>query len=272
MEQQIYKRLAKHLDNLPGGFPPTESGVEMRILKRLFTPEEAKLAFYLTLLPEEPRVVARRAGIPRDETAKRLEEMAKKGLILRQEQETGPVRYLAAQYVVGIWEYHVNDLDKEFIQDMNEYLPALSEQVWKVPQMRTIPVGRSVTPELKVLPHEMAEEVVRAQKKFWVGPCICRREHNMMGKGCDKREESCLGFGTAVHYLKRNGMGREIDLQETLDILKWADEAGLVLQPANAKDALWICLCCGCCCQVLKMFQASGQAGRNGGQPFFCIV
>lgn len=75
MEQEIYRRLARHLDNLPGGFPPTESGVELRILKRLFTPEEAKLAIYLTLLPEEPRVVARRAGIPREETARRLEEM-----------------------------------------------------------------------------------------------------------------------------------------------------------------------------------------------------
>jgi len=238
MEQQVYKRLAEHLDNLPGGFPSTESGVEMRILRRLFTPEEAKLALYLTLLPEEPRVVARRAGLPRDETAKRLEEMAKRGLILREERERGPMRYMAAQYLVGIWEYHVNDLDKELIQDMNEYLPVLSEQAWKIPQLRTIPVGRSVTAELKALPYEIAEELVRAQKKFSVGPCICRREHTMMGKGCDKREESCLGFGMAVDYLKRNGVGREIDLQETVDILKWADKAGLVLQPANAKDAL----------------------------------
>ncbi|MGO9311614.1 MAG: 4Fe-4S binding protein [Syntrophobacteraceae bacterium] len=269
MEEEIYKKLATHLDNLPGGFPPTESGVELRILKRLFTPQEAKLALYLTLLPEEPRVVARRAGMLRDETAERLEQMAKKGLILREERGTSPMRYLAAQYLVGIWEYHVNDLDKELIRDMNEYLPALSEQVWKIPQMRTIPVGRSVTPELKVLPYEMAEELVRAQKKFSVGPCICRREHNMMGKGCDKPEESCLGFGMAVDYRKRSGVGREINLQETLDILKWADKAGLVLQPANAKDALWICLCCGCCCQVLKSFKRQAKPASMASSPFF---
>ena len=83
MEQEIYSRLAKHLDNLPGGFPPTESGVELRILKRLFTPEEAELAVYLTLIPEETQVIAGRAGSPPDETARRLEETAKKGLILR---------------------------------------------------------------------------------------------------------------------------------------------------------------------------------------------
>ena len=269
MEEEIYKKLAQHLDNLPGGFPPTESGVEQRILKRLFTPQEAKLALYLTLLPEEPRVVAHRAGMPRDEAAERLEEMAKKGLILREERATGPVRYLAAQYLVGIWEYHVNDLDIELIRDMNEYLPVLSEQAWKVPQMRTIPVGRSVTPELKVLPYEMAEELVRGQKKFSIGPCICRREHKMMGKGCDKPEESCLGFGMALDYRKRNGVGREIDLQETLDILKWADKTGLVLQPSNAKDALWICLCCGCCCQVLKFFKRQARPAAMVSSPFF---
>ncbi|MFZ0945321.1 MAG: 4Fe-4S dicluster domain-containing protein [Syntrophobacteraceae bacterium] len=269
MELEIYKRLANHLDNLPGGFPPTESGVEMRILRRLFTPEEAKLALYLTLLPEEPRVVARRAGMAWDEAAKRLEEMAQKGLILRLQRGTSPIRYLAVQYVVGIWEYHVNDLDEGLIRDMNEYLPALTEQAWKFPQMRIIPVGRSVTPELKVLPYEMAEELVRAQKKFSVGPCICRRENTMMGKGCGKREESCLGFGMAVDYLKRNGVGREIDLQETLDILKWADKAGLVMQPANAKDALWICLCCGCCCQVLKNFKRQARPAAMASSPFF---
>ncbi len=269
MEQEIYKRLAEHLDNLPGGFPPTESGVELRILKRLFTREEANLALYLTVLPEEPRVVARRAGVPGDETTRRLEQMAKRGLILREERETGPIRYLAAQYLVGIWEYHVNDLDKELIQDMNEYFPALSEQAWKIPQMRTIPIGRSVTPEYKVLPYEMAEELVRAQKKFSVGPCICRREHTLMGKGCDKPEESCLGFGMAVDYRKRNGVGRVIDLQETLEILKRADEAGLVLQPANAKDALWMCLCCGCCCQVLKMFKRQAKPAGMAASPFF---
>ena len=118
MEQEIYKRLAKHLDNLPGGYPSTESGVELRILKRLFTPEQAELALYLTLLPEEPQSVARRAGLSPDETALRLEEMAKKGLILRQTRETGLVRYMAAQYLVGIWEFQVNNLDKELIQDM----------------------------------------------------------------------------------------------------------------------------------------------------------
>jgi ferredoxin len=268
MEQEIYQKLAKHLDNLPGGFPPTESGVELRILKRLFTPEEAEFALYLTLLPEEPRVVARRAGIPRDEAARRLEEMAKKGLIMREEREKGPSRYSAAQYVIGIWEFQVNGLDKELIKDMEEYFPVLTEQAFKIPQMRTIPIGRSLTPEHKVMPYEMAEELVRAQNRFRVGPCICRREYTIMGNGCGRREETCLWFGMVADYAKTNGAGREIDLQETLDILKWADETGLVLQPANAKDALFICLCCGDCCGVLKTYKRHPRPASMVSSPF----
>ncbi|MBN1814850.1 MAG: 4Fe-4S ferredoxin, partial [Anaerolineae bacterium] len=79
----VYQKLARHLDDLPGGFPPTESGVELHILRRLFTSEEAELALHLTLLPEEPRVIARRAKLTTEEATRRLEEMARKGLILR---------------------------------------------------------------------------------------------------------------------------------------------------------------------------------------------
>ncbi|MEW5908712.1 MAG: 4Fe-4S binding protein [Thermodesulfobacteriota bacterium] len=272
MEKNVYFRLAEHLDNLPGGFPSTESGVEQRILRRLFTSEEAEMATFLTLIPETPRVVAKRAGISRQEAAKRLESMAKRGLILREEPEKGPFRYLAAQYVIGIWEFHVNDLDEALIHNMKEYAPTLSKESMKIPQLRVIPVARSLTPQHKVLPHEMAEELARSQKKFSVGPCICRREHSLIGKGCKKPEETCLGFGLAADFKIRNGIGRKIDLEETLDILKKADENGLVLQPSNNKDALWICCCCGCCCQVLKAFKRHPKPNTLAATPFVAHI
>ena len=64
MNQDVYQQLAHHLDNLPAGYPATESGVELRILRRLFSPEEAALALRLTVLPEEARasVPAERFG------------------------------------------------------------------------------------------------------------------------------------------------------------------------------------------------------------------
>jgi len=274
MKKDIYQKLARHLDNLPGGFPSTESGVELRILKRLFTPDEAELALHLTLIPEEPRVIARRAKLSREEIAPRLEEMAKKGLIYRVERKDRVTLYMAAQYVIGIWEYHVNDLDPGLIQDMNEYIPTLfNVDAWKkAPQLRTIPVGRSISTQREVLTYENAEELVKSQKRFLVAPCICRREATMIGKGCDKPEETCLVFGKAADYYLQNGLGRLIDKQEALDILKKADKAGLVLQPSNAKKIVNICCCCGCCCQVLKSIKRHPKPAGLVSTPFVAAV
>jgi hypothetical protein len=223
MAKDVYQRLRRHLDNLPGGYPSTESGVELRILRRLFTPEEAELALKLTVIPEPGPVVARRAKQPLEQVTPMLDDMAKKGLIFRYEYK-GQVMYMAAQYVIGIWEYHVNDLDPELIKDMNEYIPHLfkPEDWQKAPQLRTIPVERSLTPQHEVTHYEAAEELVRAQKKFLVAPCICRREHEMIGEGCDKPQESCLVFGAGVDYYEANGLGRRIDMEEALAIIKQA--------------------------------------------------
>jgi NAD-dependent dihydropyrimidine dehydrogenase PreA subunit/DNA-binding Lrp family transcriptional regulator len=266
----IYKRLAKHLDDMPGGFPSTESGVELRILRRLFTPDEAALALSLTLLPEEPAHVARRIHLPVEETARRLEELAKKGLIYRIQPQNGPPRYLAWQYAIGIWEFHVNSLDPGLAEDMGEYIPRLLNiETWKkAPQLRTIPVSQSIPVEHKVMSYESAESLVRSHRRILVAPCICRREKRLAGEGCDRPEESCLVFGQGTDYYLRNGLGRLIDQEEALGILKEADRAGLVLQPSNSQKISNICCCCGCCCAVLRTMKKHPQPAKIISSPF----
>jgi formate hydrogenlyase subunit 6/NADH:ubiquinone oxidoreductase subunit I len=242
------------LDDLPAGFPRTESGVELRILRRLFTPEDAKLAVHLTLILEEARVIARRAKIPVEEATRRLEKMFEKGLIFGLHRKSKPPLYMAEQFVVGFWEGQVNKLDRDLIQDAEEYLSTYFDQSswWAVPQLRTIPVGKSISTQSEVMPYERAEELVRGQRTFAVGNCICRQEKRLLGEGCDKPEESCLSFGTAARINVRTGRARTISMEEALAILQRAEEVGLVLQPANAKKALFMCTCCGCCCGVLR--------------------
>jgi len=41
---EVYEKLRERLDMFPQGFPKTQSGVELEILKNLFTEEEAKIA------------------------------------------------------------------------------------------------------------------------------------------------------------------------------------------------------------------------------------
>ncbi|MCF8099478.1 MAG: 4Fe-4S dicluster domain-containing protein, partial [Desulfarculaceae bacterium] len=106
------------------------------------------------------------------------------------------------------------------------------------------------------------------QNKILVAPCICRREHTLVGKGCDKPEETCLVFGAGAYYYLRRGVGREIDQAEALGILQKADEAGLVLQPSNAQKPINLCCCCGCCCQVLKTLKRQPRPADLAASPF----
>ncbi len=274
MSEDVYRRLAAHLDDLPGGYPPTPTGVELRILKRLFTPEDAELALHLTVIPEEARVIARRAGIPPEEASRRLADMARKGLVFAIHRKGREPLYMAAQFVIGIWEYHVDDLDPDLVRDVNEYIPYLFDpEVWrKAPQLRTVPVGRSIPVEHAVMDYERAEHLVRSQKRILVAPCICRREHRMAGKGCDAPEETCLIFGVAATYYEQRGVGRVISADEAVGILRLAEDAGLVLQPSNSQRAVNICCCCGCCCQVLKCIARAPRPSEVVSSPFRAVL
>jgi ferredoxin len=268
----IYQRLAQHLDDMPAGFPPTESGVELRILRRLFTPEEAALAVHLTLLPEEARVVARRAKLPVPEVSLRLAEMEQKGLIYSYHPLAGAPQYSAVPFVVGIWEFQVGRLTAELVHDFEEYAPHLL-QVWeKTPQLRTIPVGESIDTQMEIMAYEQAEEIIRAQEQIVVAPCICRQERQLVGEGCGKPLETCLSFGSAAAYYRRNGLGRPIDQEEALAILALANEAGLVLQPGNSQRAGFICCCCGDCCGVLRNLRQHPHPASVLASAFFARV
>jgi electron transport complex protein RnfB len=270
MAEDVYERLARHLDDLPTGFVRTESGVEIRMLQRLFTPDEAELALRLTLIPEEARVVALRAGMPVAETARRLDTMARKGLITPICSPGQPPRFMAQQFVIGFWEGQVNRLTPELVRDFEEYFETFGRpEFWrKAPQLRTIPVGQTVDVAGEILSYERAEELVQRQTRFAVTNCICRQEAAILGHPCSKPLETCMAFGVAADMYVNTGRGWEIDRQEALRILALAEETGLVLQPGNAKDALNICACCGCCCGVLRALKRSPEPAGVAVSPF----
>ncbi|MBF0225080.1 MAG: 4Fe-4S binding protein [Desulfobacterales bacterium] len=288
MESNIYKKLAHHLDHLPGGYPPTDTGVELKILKKLFTPDEAELMLHLTILPESPRIIAYRAKLPQDVVEKRLSELARKGCIVIHNRnstinyimssvpiwikkkilffglsEKEDVLYSAVNFVIGIWEFHLNSLDIELIKDVNEYMPFLMKEWIKLPQLRTIPIGKSLNPDLKILSYENAEALIKKHNKFVVAKCICRLEKQMMDEGCNKPLESCIMMGLAAEFYEYSGLGRAISLDECIEILKKAEKAGLVLQPSNYKDSTNICCCCGCCCGVLRNIKILPEPSKH---------
>ena len=269
----VYEDLRDHLDSLPGGYPATDNGVELRILKRLFTLQEAALAQQLTMKFETSQTIAERAEMDPGQADQMLKDMARKGLIFSIETPGRPPAYMASQFLIGIWEYHVNDLDREFVKDLEEYFPALAKEALdKLPALRTIPVGKSIETSMEILPYEQAEALVKEQKKFLVAPCICRKEHQLKDGGCDKLMDACLIFGWGADYYQRNGLGRIITLEETLDILNKAEADGLVLQPSNSQDITNICCCCGDCCQILLNLKRHPQPAMMASSPFVVAV
>lgn len=269
----VYKKLAVHLDNTPGGFPATESGVELRILKQLFTPLEAELALRLVMMPEPAGTIAEKVGKPEQEIVPVLKQMGEKGLILHI-QKNGTDTFMLLQFVVGIWEYQVNRLTRQLIADFNAYVPYLirSQNKNKTKQLRVVPVEKSINTQLQIMDHERLETLVRQQSKILVAPCICRREHEMVGRGCGKMEEACLVFGGGAYIYESRGIGRTITREEALDIIHKGVEQGLVPQPSNTVKPVNICLCCDCCCQILRNIKQSAAPARLVNSNFQACV
>ena len=253
MSTESYHRLAEHLNRLPGGFPPSSTGAEIRLLRTLFTPEEANLATHLTLERETAASVADRAGLPLAVAEQRLSGMADKGLIFAVQPDDAPSRYQAVPFVVGIYEFQVNNLSAELLTALDDYWRTQEQEPRPptIPQMRTIPVHESIELRLEALPYEHVYELVKAHDRYAVAPCICRKSAKIAGDGCDAPEETCLMFDEWADFYVNGGRGRVIDRAEVMEILAKADDANLVLQPTNSKDAAAICCCCGCCCGIL---------------------
>jgi electron transport complex protein RnfB len=108
--ESVYRDLQRHLDELPVGYPPTESGVEIRILKHLFTPEEAALAAHLSVIPEPlSRIHMRlggKTGMSLPELEELLDRMFRKGTVLMK-SERGEKCYSNAMLIVGMFELQV---------------------------------------------------------------------------------------------------------------------------------------------------------------------
>ena len=253
MGEDVYVRLREFLDMLPAGYPATPTGVEIRILKKLFSPEQAKLAMKLRSEAEEIPAIAARVGLGEAELVPRLEEMARKGLIFRVKKGNQSL-YRAFQFMVGIYEFQLKTLDREFCQMFEEYLPYLGMS-WlpiQTRQMRVIPVESAVGTTPAVETYNRVRELVKGQEIFAAAPCICRREHGLLGKECSRPKETCLGFGDMAQFYIDNQWARAISKTEALEILDLAEKSALVLCPTNSQEVAGICCCCPCCCPNLK--------------------
>lgn len=256
-----YEKLREFLDTFPIGFRKTQSGVEIEILKHLFSEEEAELTTFLTIKPERARSIARRAGKNVAETENKLEAMAKKGLIFRSRRDN-KILYNSAPFMIGLYEYSVNKIDKELAQLFKDYYyEAGLEEIGSsnVPGFKVIPLEETIQTETTLFPYQMLENSIRNARVISVADCVCRKEAKLLGEGCDHPMETCLSFGVAAEYYIENDMGRKITAEEAIQIIKETDESGLVHAGANSKHLSNICNCCPCCCISMRGMTQFGR-------------
>lgn len=267
-ENQVYRDLQQYLDRLPGGFPAAKSGVDIRILKHFFTPEEAKVALQLSMKSEPLKRIhnrVKKSGMSIEELQQLLEQMVRKGTVLPAEEGYDERHYSNAAFDAGgIMTLQVDRLTKDLYNNYGQY----KSETTSVPPsskkgtlpLRTIPVEKSIPiPEkYQVSSYDDVRKLIEnAPGPIAVAKCICRQVTELFGGSCTKTDlrETCLIVGPdhATHYVDM-GIGRYINKEETLDILEKVQEAGLVLQPENSLRPEAICCCCGDCCVLLKMF------------------
>ncbi len=261
-DESVYRELQSHLDKMPVGFPKTKSGLELKILKHFFTPEEAKIATKLDTNFRTIKEIHERLDKPKislEELEKYLNNMASKGG-LDVKKEGTEKKFANALLVIGMFEHKVNKLSKEFLDDFFKYASmggfGFEFIKTKIPQLRTIPIEESITPEHHVPNYDDIRQVIKnSPGPFSLQNCICRQIGQMDGKKCKNttRLETCLTFGHEAQLYIDEGWGREISREETLEVLRKNEEDGLILQASNYEDISFICSCCSCCCFIIGM-------------------
>lgn len=263
MTDNPYKLLAERLDALPNGFPPTPDGAELRLLEKLFTPEEAALAAQLRLTPETPRQVAERLGLDFAVLAKQLMGMTRKGLIAVGRTEEGGFGYSLLPFVVGIYEMQAGRIDAEFAQLFEAYYQqAFGDTLRMHPQVhRIIPIQQSVRTDLAIEPYESAAAIVARAQAWGVTDCICRKQQALIGKPCGHPLDVCMILSERPGAFDKTPTIRALTQEEALATLRRAAEAGLVHSVSNNREGLWyICNCCTCACGILRGMAEMGIA------------
>ena len=245
----------------------TVNDPEYRILEPVVTDEMAEVALAAKVRKNmTAQEIAKRCKKPLEETKKLLWDLAVAG-VMRVHSENGTDYYMLPIWVPGIMEMMVAN------KEQAEKYPVMAECFEEYTRRRTrllgpnVPVGKGL---MRVIPVEEAidgenhaasyEEVSTYIENAWrlcVSDCTCRRSRRLMGEGCGHLEKDmCIQLDEGADYFIRTGVGREITKEEAYEILKRAEENGLVHEIQNLDGegkTVAICNCCSCSCFSLRV-------------------
>ena len=270
MTDAVFEQLADALDRLPNGFPRTDSQVEIRILQKIFSPEEAALGSQLSGSPEPVDEIAGRVGLPVGEVSKRLFKLVRRGMVWLEKQD-GKACFRLAPFVVGIYEANAELMDHELAHLIEDYFANGGADGIMKPQpalQRVVPARGAIKSEW-VLPYDDVRAILMEAKTFNVIDCICRTQQALIGHKCDFPLKMCLNFSA----YKRPPRAGDISQAEALALLERSEEVGLVHTVSNVmKGVGYVCNCCGCCCGILRGITDWGIGNSVAYANYYAVI
>lgn len=212
--------------------------------------------------------LAKKANMPLDKTEKLLEEACVIGIVEYRKDSEGVKQYALPIFVPGSLEMMVMNIEQveKYPQiakafERLSFLP-LEHTAAIIPVggagtgMHVIPVEAAIPTETKIASYEEISHWLKKTKRYCVGSCSCRVTRRLLGEGCGHLEKDmCIGMGDFADYMIETGRCREVTYDEVLEILKRAEENGLVHQVTNLDgpdEVFGLCNCCRCSCFGLR--------------------
>ncbi len=270
-----YKDLIEHLRNWILRLP--DSKYLMPLLELRFTPEEAEFLAKIPFIGHTVEQLSEKLDIPVKKLIKKLDKLAKKGIIFHMEGSSG-IRYslndsLFIFYRSIGWKGDDNKLNRKISPYLNQYyIDTYAEEFvgHETQGLRAIPINETIRDTRQVMPYEDILKVVDNFEYYSLSACPCSHRHNLDPdfEECKHELERCLHFDTLGRYCVENEFGREITKEETLKILKRSADDGLVHGVSNTEGRIdTICNCCSCCCLFLESAVKMPGVIPRGHQP-----
>jgi len=258
MSDEVYDQLFNKLNKWPLKIPKSKD--TLKVLKIMFKPEEAELvssAFDGPFIePKTVEQIAEKLGRDKEEIKVAIEDAAKKGLIFEFEGKSDKKLYYAMMpFVPGVFEWFMEgeptDERREVRRIFNKIYKYWGMELGasNYPFIRVIPVEQKLDTKAEILTFERVSQYIKDARSIAVINCVCRSTFDH----CEKPLEVCMNFDSTADYLVKHRGARYVSYEEALEILKKAEEAGLVHITNNQQQKPnFICNCCPCCCGFLR--------------------
>lgn len=276
-------KLAKVIGGVPGKLTKLdENSPEYYCLECVLSDEQAEVAIAAGL--RKPRTVeylAEKAGKPVELTRRLALELADIGVLTVWTDETdGEDRFYMEIFAPGTLERMVGNREQiarypqigrafeEYTRNLGAKMSTMLPMGSSV--MRVVPIESSIEGNPDAQPEEKLSYYLDKYKLYSVSDCSCRASRRILEEGCGHLEyDMCLHLGPAAEFYARTGKARYVTREEAEQLLKKAEENGLMHCMPNineAGDSDSICNCCACSCFGLRvglMFGARDAVRSN---------